>query len=328
MSLVRLSLALDATPDLLPDAGRIAVYLPGDPSDLSDLPRERVQVVHWMKPDHDRFSKAGFDAVQAAECDFAASIIFVPRAKALARGMVEEAMRLTGDGPVVVDGAKTDGIESILKECRKRGNVTDVISKAHGKIFTLRSGDFSDWALGVSDVHGWPLVSGVFSADGPDPASVLLRNSLPAKLGRRVADLGAGWGYLSAGILERDGVETVDLVEADARALGCAQNAISDVRAAFHWADALRWRPSAMLDSVVMNPPFHPSRTADPELGQRFIRAASGILAPSGRLWMVANRHLPYEDVLAQCFGKHEEIGGDRRFKVICAERPSRKPRR
>ncbi len=32
---------------------------------------------------------------------------------------------------------------------------------------------------------------------------------------------------------------------------------------------------------------------------------------------MVANRHLPYESVLAQHFGQVHEIGGDTRFKVI-----------
>ena len=54
---------------------------------------------------------------------------------------------------------------------------------------------------------GFTTVPGVFSADAPDRGSVLLAAALPAKLPARVADLGAGWGYLSRAILARDGVQ-------------------------------------------------------------------------------------------------------------------------
>ena len=66
-----------------------------------------------------------------------------------------------------------------------------------------------------------------------------------------------------------------------------------------------------------MNPPFHSGRQADPRLGAAFIASAARLLTGAGRLWMVANRHLPYETVLAEYFAKVTEIGGDTRFKVI-----------
>ena len=78
------------------------------------------------------------------------------------------------------------------------------------------------------------------------------------------------------------------------------------------------------MNTVVMNPPFHSGRTANPALGKAFIAAAARMLAPSGQLWMVANRHLPYEATLEDLFGKVEEITGDNRFKILRAERPSR----
>ena len=64
---------------------------------------------------------------------------------------------------------------------------------------------------------------GVFSADGIDPASALLLATLPAKLGPRVADLGAGWGYLSAGLLKDERITSLHLIEADHTALACAR---------------------------------------------------------------------------------------------------------
>ncbi len=76
------------------------------------------------------------------------------------------------------------------------------------------------------------------------------------------------------------------------------------------------------VEAVVMNPPFHTGRAADPALGATFIKAAARMLTLSGTLHMVANRHLPYEAVLAQTFREVSEVAGNTRFKVIRAARP------
>jgi 16S rRNA (guanine1207-N2)-methyltransferase len=65
-------------------------------------------------------------------------------------------------------------------------------------------------------------------------------------------------------------------------------------------------------------------RAADPSVGRSFIAATGRILSASGSLWMVANRHLPYEATLQGVFTKVEEISGDSRFKILHAQRPFR----
>ena len=84
------------------------------------------------------------------------------------------------------------------------------------------------------------------------------------------------------------------------------------------------WRPETLLDAVVMNPPFHTGREADPALGAAFIRAARRMLAPDGALWLVANRHLPYDAVLWDCFLEVRDVAGDSGFRVIQAIKPKR----
>jgi 16S rRNA (guanine1207-N2)-methyltransferase len=49
------------------------------------------------------------------------------------------------------------------------------------------------------------------------------------------------------------------------------------------------------------------------------ILAASKALRPGGRLAMVANKQLPYEDTLQRAFRKFERIEEDRQFKIIRA---------
>lgn len=322
----RLSLALDSGGLSLPEEGRIAVFLPQPGADLSGLPRDRVQLVQPFRPHLDHFRDLGFEVVPEAEGDCAAAILFLPRAKAQIRAMIHQACRRSS-GVVVVDGAKTDGIDSILRDLRKRVDVQGPIAKAHGKIFWFQAdaAAVQDWAApDTTRAEGFVTAPGVFSADGIDPASRLLADTLPAKLGKAVADLGAGWGYLSARILQDDGVQSLDLVEADHAALNCARANIDDPRARFHWADATTWKAPNPVDMVVMNPPFHTSRNADPALGRAFIEAAARMLTPNGTLWLVANRHLPYESTLSACFAQVVEEAGDNRFKVYRATRPIR----
>ena len=46
------------------------------------------------------------------------------------------------------------------------------------------------------------------------------------------------------------------------------------------------------------------------------------MLAAHGKLWMVANRHLPYEAALREHFRNVEELPGDGGFKLFHATRP------
>lgn len=326
MRATRLSLALDSGAIALPAAGPIAVLRPRAGDDLSALPKERVTVVTGFRPDHDHFTARGYTCATEMP-PAAAALVCLPRAKAEAHALLAAACAALPEGaPVIVDGQKTDGVDSALKDLRARVAVGEALSKAHGKIFSFpASAALTDWAATRQEVAGFVTAPGVFSADGPDPASVLLAAALPAKLPSRVVDLGAGWGYLSRHVLERAGVKELHLVEAEKAALDCARLNVTDPRAQFHWADATLWQVPHLAGAVVCNPPFHTGREADPALGAAFLRAAAKMLAPDGTLWLVANRHLPYDPVLRGLFRAVEEIGGDGAFRLIRAACPARR---
>ncbi|MFD2172479.1 class I SAM-dependent methyltransferase [Rhodobacter lacus] len=330
MSQSRLSLAFDALA-VVPPEGRIAAFRATADTDLSALPKARLHVIQGFRPDHDALKARGFEVSPAPEGRYAAAVVFVPRAKAEARALLAAACSLvTPGGPIFVDGQKTDGIDSLLKDLRAQIAVSDPISKAHGKIFAFAAAPkaLAAWAAApITPAEGFTTLPGVFSAEGIDRGSALLAACLPEHLPARVVDLGAGWGWLSAQILARQGVERLDLVEAEAAALDCARQNVTDPRAVFHWADARSFTPADPRPlCVVMNPPFHTTRAADPALGAAFIRAAAGMLSLSGSLWMVANRHLPYEAVLRERFHEVTEItpptGRDGAFRIFHAERP------
>lgn len=329
MSHPRLSLALDA-PDALPPEGRVALFRPTAETDLSDLPRARLHAVQGFRPDFEALTARGIAVSPAAEGPYAAAVVFLPRAKAEALALIAAAnAAVVPGGPIWVDGLKTDGVDSVLRDLRGHLPVDPPLAKAHGKIFHFAAtpSALAAWAAQPSQpAPGFTTLPGVFSADGVDRGSALLAACLPETLPARMVDLGAGWGWLAAQVLARKGVESLDLVEAEHAALECSKMNISDPRARFHWADATQMKFENRPLGVVMNPPFHTSRAADPGLGAAFIRAAAGMLSLSGTLWMVANRHLPYDEVLRACFHEVHELvpptGRDGAFRIIRAERP------
>jgi len=322
----RISLALQDAGGL-PQAGRILIVRPTAATDLSDLPRERSVIVSGFHPDLDHWRAAGWQVGRVPEGDFVAAVLILPRAKALAHALIHDLSGLLPTGaPILIDGQKTDGIDAALKDLRERAAIAASVSKAHGRAIVVANpgpAAFADWQGGAYQVApGFVARPGVFSADGIDGGSALLAAHLPRHLKGKGADLGAGWGWLAAQILTRPEVRELHLVEAEALALDCARLNVTDQRAVFHWADANSFQPGKALDFVVMNPPFHQGRAADPALGAAFIRTAQRLLQPQGQLWMVANRTLPYEEVLTSAFASVTAVAIEGGFKVLSATRP------
>jgi 16S rRNA (guanine1207-N2)-methyltransferase len=132
-----------------------------------------------------------------------------------------------------------------------------------------------------------------------------------------VADLGAGWGYLSNAALEKaPRISRIDLFEADSRALACARKNVAAPQAAFHWHDVTTGIPET-YDHIITNPPFHTGQAKDVDLGRAFLTVAAKSLKRGGTLHLVANRQLPYEAHLESLGLRSRLIAETHGFKVI-----------
>ncbi|PIE10763.1 MAG: MFS transporter [Rhodobacterales bacterium] len=323
MRMDRLRMALSGGLELPED---LAVLRPAADDDLSLL--DGAMVVTG-----DAVAAARFKAQGREVCDTLpevdAVLACLPRSKDYARALIHAAASKARQ-LVLVDGQKTDGAESILRDLRKRLPGIAVIAKAHGKLAWFSASSARDALAEWADPglrpgpDGMLTQPGVFSEDKVDAGSRLLAEHLPKALPGHVVDLGAGWGWLSRDILSREGVTRLDAVEAELRAVEAARANLTDPRVSIHWADALSWTPDARPDHVVMNPPFHKGRAADPSLGAAFIAVAAKMLDPKGQLWMVANRQLPYEAALEAGFAHVVPVAQNAGFKVLHASRPRR----
>ncbi|MES2660272.1 MAG: methyltransferase [Verrucomicrobiota bacterium] len=236
------------------------------------------------------------------------------------------------------------------------GRFEKELSKAAGNIFSIQKHKcrafhalldhadesiFNEWRKlnDPREVSGFTVQAGIFSSDHIDPGSQLLADHLPAHLHGNVADLGAGWGFLSDAVLKRcPKIERLDLFEADARALACARRnlrhhqpeaiqlssptcyAEDEPRIHFHWHDVTTGLPG-VYDAIVMNPPFHTGQTTNVDLGRAFLKVASASLKRGGKLLLVANRQLPYEAALEASGLAWRKITEDKIYKILSADK-------
>jgi len=233
---------------------------------------------------------------------------------------------LSPGAPLVALGPKDKGGSRIRKELEGFGCVVAENSKSHWRVCRARrpgtlfgvEDAIAEGVLRFDKALGLWTQPGIFSWDRIDKGSALLLEALPPLSGHG-ADLGCGLGLLTRSVLAHEAVTAIEAVELDARALAAAKRNVTDSRAQFHWLDVRAGLPFAGLDFVLMNPPFHSAGADDVALGRAFLQQARKALRPGGALWMVANRHLPYEAELASLFSNVEAVTESARFKVVRA---------
>ena len=121
------------------------------------------------------------------------------------RNLIRAWNGLKQGGIVVFAGAKTSGVQALRKWAGKRTEISGSLSKHHGVVFWLvRKG--SDWEFEQPGKlqDGYKVSPGMFSAAGSGQGITPIGRAifLTGKLAGRVADYGAGWGYLISGITE------------------------------------------------------------------------------------------------------------------------------
>lgn len=292
------------------------------------ISNSQMVAVQGMRPQFLALQNSGWNpAATRPQGSFDGALILISRHRGENRRLLNQALEaVKSGGQIVFAGSKNDGIATIAKEVGSKFELLGNLSKHHAKVFWFENSGtarFDEVSLSLVDDR-FEAAPGMFSSDHIDPGSAFLADHLPKDMKGRIADFCSGWGYLSVEVaLNCAAVKSVALYEADHASLEASKVNMArlapSVAATYHWQDLIGEKASGEYDTIIMNPPFHQGRAADPAIGNAIIRNAHNALHRGGKLFLVANRNLPYEATLEALFFKCGEIAKNNYYKVLWA---------
>jgi len=164
---------------------------------------------------------------------------------------------------------------------------------------------------------------GVFAWDRLDGGTERLVAAMEIGVQERVLDLGCGTGLAGLAAARRAQRGEVVLLDSDLRAVRSARRTL-EANGVAHGEVILSDGVSEVLggapfDVVITNPPFHQGREVDYEVAWSFIRGAHQVLRPGGRIFLVANRFIGYDDLMGETFGDTGVAYADSSYHVLTA---------
>ena len=289
---------------------------------------------------------------ELADASFTQVIVHLQKSRAATFCDLAEAWRiLAPGGQLLFCGTNALGVTSAVKRLAAELEQTPIVAtnRARARIVRFKRGDgpgpkpettdpFEAEITGIDGtVHTLNLdtAPGVFSAKKLDAGSELLLHHLARYIGhkppKRIVDLGCGTGVLGLAAATLYPEAEALLVDGDARAVACAQANAEKLglagRCRTDWWDAREAPLGDRFDLAVINPPFH-QRGPEVDLGpaMSLFESLSTWLSRNGRALIVANRTLPYEEILGE-LGNLEVIDGAKGYKLLSLKSLSRSRR-
>lgn len=166
--------------------------------------------------------------------------------------------------------------------------------------------------------------AGIFSADGFDPGSEFLVESVsPLIQGGRILDFGCGAGAIGISIAILHPEADLTLVDVNCLGTDCARDNVSrnalDRRVGVYNRDGYEGLENRKFDWIVSNPPFHEGNAVMHPLIER----APEHLETGGKLALVVMRVEPCIKAIERVFRSYRVMAIREPYSVILAEKPT-----
>lgn len=305
--------------------------IPGDWLAASRLAGSRIHSWDWMTIQAAGLDTAHFGVPDASILEDIEQVILIwPKSKPLGLALIN---MIIGSGRTCFAVAANDaGGKSIGKNCKDIASAVRLDSARHCTLWQLKppsektTADFN-WikqarAFQYADISLMTL-PGVFSHGSLDIGTDVLLRHLPELKGD-LLDIGCGSGVI--GITRKLAIPSLNLTMVDTDAFALRSTALNCTRLGIE----ARILPSdgfsaikGRFDHIISNPPFHTGKETDYRFAELLLNDCASHLKRNGHLWLVANRHLPYEEQAMSHFGKVEVVCQEAGFKIIHCSHPA-----
>lgn len=253
-------------------------------------------------------------------------ILLWPKAKTQALNLIELIASQTQVESIYAVAANDAGGKSIGKACSELASHSDKIDSARRcslwQLTLIPQAPMNWLKKAESFAHqqqNYLTLPGVFCHGKLDVGTRILLEHLPAPAHGKVLDLGCGSGVIGLSLKQQQPALELTLADVDAFALRSAElNAMRmGIKADVIASDGLH-DIDGRFDFIISNPPFHQGKDTDYRFAQSLFQQAKQHLVTDGQLWIVANRHLSYEEWGQQYFASCEVLAQQEGFKIIC----------
>jgi len=271
----------------------------------------------------------------------AAALVWLPKEKALTLFLLDALRALFPVGTDIwLVGENRGGIKSIHKNLPASVTAAHKVANGNHSLLLhcqisepLAQFDLADYLVytdyqGAAEQAPLTLASlpGVFAFPSIDEGSAMLLQHLPRISHGRVLDFACGHGVLGAVLQQAQPQLEVSYLDVSAMALAACAETLRSNQLQGHLiaADSLMAaskEPSFKhgFNYVVSHPPFHTGTATDYSIGQQFLQQVNQHLCQGSELWVVANRFLPWPELIEQAFGHCERVAQDNKFAVYKA---------
>ena len=260
------------------------------------------------------------------------------------RIILEVWQTLKPGGRLLIAGANDQGVQSVIKDAAqlfqnttilayKKGNrIAQFIKNAYppaalpGWASTpgIIPGSWQLFQLNLGGCeHSFVSLPGVFSSSALDEGSRLLLATVNNITGKRVLDVGCGYGVLGV-FAALSGASKVDLVDNQLPAVLSARENIAKLKITnclVYWSDLLAAVKGKSYDLIISNPPFHAGLQVDLLASHALITSAISALDTGGVLQIVANRFIPYDRLMNDVFGNVSIVAQNPAYRILASQK-------
>ena len=312
--------------------GAIALGLDGYPlTSLSDSKIAHLAVLE--NAERNQLSGPEFLNSLAPLPDFDVALIKLSKNLAMLEYQLHQLVSHRPNATILAAGKTTQVTSGVLKLFERfYSDVTTSLAKKKSRLIFASAAKSKFPEVAPLKGFHWPqhdlqldAYANVFSREQLDIGGRFVAENLPSDLtAKKVIDLGCGNGLLGVATVKEttNAPAHVTFVDESFMAVESARYNVEQNHpealnhCEFIQNDCLSGFKSNSVDTILCNPPFHQQNAITEHIALQMFKDAKRVLVDGGDLYVVANRHLPYQEPLKKHFGGFKVFAQNAKFII------------